>query len=282
MRTKLLSKALLMVGLAIVVCGFSIPASATTFTFTESAGFVVGTSTSLLSNDPTTPKDDIKWYQDASAPVLPLSGEYNTIAWGVSNNAGGLLTSNPWGNSNYSALQVFGQTGPVVADGGWVTLTKLYHQNSAINSVYWTLKNAIINGSLNITPSDAGYFPNTDDNLVTFTETLNAGTCDPTGPAGPKCPDYFTINAGTFAPLTFTYGGHTYDVDFRLVDIVTAQIDPINPAGDIKIWTQEGSTSQINVEMKIETETVPEPATLTLLGLGLLGLGFIKRRRKND
>jgi hypothetical protein len=279
--TKLFNKALLIVLLAIVMCGFSIPASAITFTYTERAGFIVDSG--LLSSDAGSPANDIKWYQDATAPVSPLSGEYNTIAWGVSNNAGGLIGSDPWGNANYSALKILGQTGTVDADAaGWVTLAQIYHQNSSIPSSIFTLKNAILNGNLSISPADPGVFPDDVQDFVTFKETLNAGVCDPAGPGGPACPDYFTVAADVFAPLTFTYGGVTYQVEFDLAPITTAQIDPINIDGDIRVWTQESATSEIDVLMRIVTVPVPEPATLTLLGLGLLGLGVIKRRRKND
>lgn len=286
MRTKFLHKAFLAVGLAVLMCGFAMPASATTFSFSESAGFLVG-GTNLVSNDASTPYNDIKWYQ-ASASVAPPTGEYNTIVWGASNNAGALIsTFNPWGNSNYSGLQVLGQTGSVATDN-WVTITDLYHQNNSISSDYYTLTNATISSVLYITPGtlsggDANSIP------ITFTETLNQTPCGAGSPTGTACPDYFGFNAyGTggsdngFQPLTFTNGGTEYDVYFRLLaGSGVLRIDFNDVTGDYTIWTNEGATSTMNVQMMISASAVPEPATLALLGLGLLGLGLARRRRKN-
>jgi hypothetical protein len=282
MRKKIFSRALLIVGLAIVMCSFSLQASAMTFTYTEQAGFVLPgmTSSDNVVQSPISKGDgnnanDINWY-NAAGPVAPVAGEFNTIAWGVTNNTAQNLGSNPFGNSSYSGLQILGQTGLVVADNGWVTLAKIYHQNNIIPEYIKALATGTINGTLNLTPTTSG-FPNTDNANITFKETLNAGSCGAGSPPSTNgCPDFFTVNAGTFQPVFFKNGLTRYRADFDLLPVSVAKIDQLDPE-TIRIWTLEGQLSELDVVMRITT--VPEPATLTLLGLGLLGLGFIKRRK---
>jgi hypothetical protein len=298
MKTKLFKKALLVVGVAVLVCGFALQASATSLTFTQSSGFQVGhydgtmvvPAGSLKSTDGTTPYNDIKWYSDATAPVDEPIGYYNTVAWGgnqttVNNNNGILLTSNPWGNTDYSGLKVIGFNSPqvTVGDPNGAAISRIYHQNNAINGNYFTLTNATVRSLLTMGTTD-------DHSMaITFNETPNtAGSC--TNTLGAPCADSWGFKVEGFDPVLFTYGGAQYWASFYLGNpLSTGAYAPVliyspgtDPAGwtDGTIWTAEGSTSSFDVFMVVTAAPVPEPATLTLLGLGLLGLGLARRRRK--
>lgn len=290
MRIKLLHKTLLVIGLALVICGFSMQASADTFAFEQHSGFSVQPG-DLLSTQVASPQNDIKWYQNLTTPVPAPAGDFNTIAWGKHVDQGGLVAQDPFGiygnmgnsSSNLSALKVVGQegdvsTGAVSTDwGNWVTITTLYHQNNVLRASYPSLMSAIINSELKflVDGTDSNSIP------ISFTETKNVLPCEGAAYGSTVCPDKFGFSVAGFAPINFSDGGKTYEVAFQLANFFNSQQ---NATGlpNMVIWTEEGQTSTLDVQMQIrEVVTgVPEPATLILLGLGLLGLGFTKRRDK--
>ncbi len=217
MRIKLLHKALLVIGLALVICGFSMQASADTFSFEQHSGFSVQPG-DLLSTQVASPQNDIKWYQDPSLPA-PMAGDFNTIAWGRNINGGGELVGpalDPFGAfgntggpaSRLSALKVIGMegdvsTGAVSTDwGDWVTITTLYHQNNTILAVYPSLASAIINSELKflVDGSDFNSIP------ISFTETMNAPPCEGAAYGSTVCPDKFGFSVAGFVPITFSDG----------------------------------------------------------------------------
>jgi hypothetical protein len=284
MRTKYFKKALLVIGIAVFMCGFSMQASAITFDYSQAAGFSVVPG-ELLSTHVGDAQNDIKWFQNASNPQPP-AGYFNTIAWGASNNDGGGIAVDPFvvgntGNSStaLSAMSVFGVAGQVStgdgdAFGNWVTISTLSHQNNAILSSWYSLASAVIYSELSflapVNYTDVNTIP------ISFTETRNTAPC--AGLGGTVCPDRFSFNTAGFAPVNFLYDGKNYEVAFQLANFVNSTLDSSSDP-TLTVWTDERVTSSLDVQMHIR-QVVPEPTTLVLLGLGLLGLGFTKRRKE--
>lgn len=301
MEIKTLRKALA-VGVLALSSGYAMQASALPlepFSFHQSSGFLVDGT--LLS---TTGNDNIGWYGSVTTnPPDPFT-TFSTLAWGmpVTNGGDGLLTSDPFGpatgniNTDLSGIRVIGLTGTITTGaamgggsdwGAWQSISTVYHQNRTINASAATLLASILQSTLTFDHDPEGNF-GSDSNAVSigFNETFNAvdtGVCPAGAPNGTVCDDLFTFNLGSFAPISFLFGGHTYEVQFQLGNFNNSSsnydvnADPSCPNGTCTIWTGENVTSSLDVQAQIRQ--LPEPATLALFGIGLLGLGFAKRRQ---
>jgi len=255
--------------------------------FSQDAGFDTSAGT-LISDDAATPENDIRWSTTVPGGVPPAGdvvvaptdpNQFNTITWGVANNSGGLdidgidnfgqpLTGDP--NTEYSGLRVLGFAGDAPVDT-WTTISRVYHQNRAITDTFFTLQSAVIRSVLTVGTQDS------DDVAFTFEETPNVEPCGDGTSSTSVCPDRFTLSDALFTPVYFTFGGQTYLAEFQFANLQNAIFEFGPGPLELTLWTDEGVTSSLEVQMRLHA--VPEPASMMLLGSGLLGMIGFRRKQ---
>ena len=252
--------------------GQAAPASAVTFKFSQSTGWVLGTATTdpgfPVAGRPTSDVSGVQFFQPSVNPDptlhpgdnLPPAGTFTTIGWGCTVGsadncapAGNTVTPlDPMLNNSRSSLQVIGLGGTYeVGVDDFVNITFLQHRNHVITGR--TLKDVQVDSNLRI--GTTGNFSDPDSIVVTFKETLNQqflANCatNHTGTSTP-CEDFFTFDFSSFQAQTFTHQGQQFQVEFRIANLNNAFFEFDPNTGQGTLFTAENVTSSLNVQMKI-------------------------------
>lgn len=213
----------------------------------------------------------------ANQPVASAAGTNPTIRWGSPATASGQSGYNFDSESPFSTEfdTVMGMS-DIFELGTFTHLNNpIYSSGSSLLSVDLKLSTTVQAGAL---PAENVDF------LFSFTheETPNSASPCAYGPAGQTgvnvngCADRVTTNTNAFTDV-FSISGVDYTVDIRGFTVGGNFVDGF--------LTKEKVNNQAIIIAKItafeDINEVPEPAPFAILGAGLLGLGAVRRMKKN-
>ena len=202
--------------------------------------------------------------QGSAAVLATVTGEdTNEIGWGVP--ADGSQSSYEFNGLTDSEVDL-----DDALAGELFPLGEFVHNNFPITTFQFLGADLTVNILVdldgdNIDDIDVDFGPFEFDH----TETPNAEPCDPAG--SPPCPDVVSIPTA-FEGIPFTFMGMNFE--FFLAGFRESATDPIIP----EFITDENAENIATLFAGVRK--VPEPMTPLLLGLGLLGLGVIRKRKK--
>jgi hypothetical protein len=182
------------------------------------------------------------------------------------------------GKNPVSSLDLF-NLGPLAGinpGGPAVRLARIAHDNKIIPESF--TYDIDLTGTVRIVDeaSATNVFETEGRIGIKFTETVNAEPCPPPNPEGSVCDDFFDFNASALGNQPFSVDGIDYTLIFGLEPNVGTTL-----IGN-RVFTQENSTSDLFLTVRIEQvdNPAPEPVSMALLGLGLVALGYTVRARK--
>ncbi|MEH8021020.1 THxN family PEP-CTERM protein [Rheinheimera metallidurans] len=261
---------------ALLACSASVSAAAFSITFETSSGWLADGLTYDGYAPKTRQKNGVETIHNCAAGATNALNGCGLEFYDASAGINDAYTSVNWGTPRVagqpSGLDIVSYNGVLDADAGWVDTGMITHRNRQVVAGTKTLAELNLFTMFDIV---SPFMAQTGSVFgINFTETFNdqGGYCNPdiqfsTTP----CDDYFNIS-GIPVPITFTFGGQKYVIEFRLWgDVNTGFV-----IDDNMLRTAENSDNNLFVQARLVT--VPEPATIAVLGLGLLMLSG--RRKK--
>lgn len=236
------------------------------------------------------------------------------LAWGDENGAQSSIVINPTGDPTVPSNVVSSSVVTTSTDGvlelaDFSLGPKLVHNNFTISGDFETLDTAEATDFVNLTaiaPAFGAILPARELMFdINFAETVNSlsGTDCPAGNPGGECSDIFTISGDEFGASVDVVDSDddAFQIDqFSLpgdeawqsieytVYILAEGLEFLSDAvcgvagadaGCIGFITEEGLTSEFQLQFAIAARKVPEPGILVLMAIGLMMIVAVRRKK---